>query len=132
MSENKVEALVQSFSSFRLSGNYSGTADSGEVFTVSEDVLNVLIANITVSVIPFFNRWNASVNQTQVLLGTVYSFSLPLSVILPYSLRFAYGLLVLLLGLYSLYANGVSTTDGGFLQLLTTTAGSCVVSTSGL
>jgi hypothetical protein len=33
----------------------------------------------------------------------------------------------IVLGLYSLYANGVSATDGGFLQLLTTTRGSKVI-----
>jgi hypothetical protein len=97
------------------------------LFNVNQDVLNAMLANITLSSISAFNLWTTNTDITQNLSVNVYSFSRPLNLLLPYFLILLLALPFIVLGLYSLYANGVSATDCGFLQLLTTTRGSKVI-----
>lgn len=97
------------------------------LFNINQDVLNAMLANITLSSVAAFNLWTTNVDITQDLSVNVYSFSRPLNLLLPYFLILLLALPLIVLGLYSIYANGVSATDGGFLQLLTTTRGSKVI-----
>ncbi|KAE8143214.1 hypothetical protein BDV38DRAFT_277239 [Aspergillus pseudotamarii] len=115
--------ILHSFTGTSLS-NLSLTDMRNKQFSVNESLLNTLLGNITVSIIPFKNLWSTKVNLTDNIMVNVYSLSQPLNIILPYSLTLFVGLLSLLLGLYSLRENGVSAMDGGFLQILTTTRGS--------
>jgi hypothetical protein len=97
------------------------------LFSVNEDILNRMLANLTLSAITTFNLWSTHVNQTRMMAANTYSFSHPLSLILPYYLTLLCALPLLILGFCALYANGVPATDGGFLQLLTTTRGSATL-----
>lgn len=117
--------LFQPFNASDNSGFWN--FHNGSLFSVNEDILNRMLANLTLSAIPAFNLWSANVNQTRLLSANTYSFSRPLNLILPYYLTLFCALPLLILGFCALYANGVPATDGGFLQLLTTTRGSATL-----
>ncbi|KAL2011519.1 hypothetical protein VTN00DRAFT_4237 [Thermoascus crustaceus] len=93
-------------------------------FNVTEASLNALVMNFTLSVIPEFNFWPISANVTRHQLRPQYSLSQPVNLILPYALTLALTFPLVLVGLWALRKNGVSATDNGFLQILTTTRGS--------
>jgi hypothetical protein len=92
-------------------------------FAITQDLLNDILANITLSAISL-GVWSETTDVSQNLTSTVYHFAHPLNIALPYSLVFGLTLPFLVLGLWSLYANGVHAQDGGFFQLLVTTSGS--------
>jgi hypothetical protein len=54
----------------------------------------------------------------------MYYFSRPLNLILPYSLCLGIGLIIVTIGLLSMWPNGVPATDGGFVQVMMATRGS--------
>jgi len=93
-------------------------------FTVTQDLLNQALLNITLSAMVGFKYWNTKTNVTMNNSIDVFSFSRPLSLLLPYYISLAVVLPVLILGAFTFHQNGVSATDGGFIQLLTTTSGS--------
>jgi len=90
-------------------------------FTVTEDLLNELLANVTLSVISEYGLWNTTTNVTIETLVSVHSFSSPINLILPYFLSLAIAFPFSALGLWALHSNGVPACDGGFIQLMTTT-----------
>jgi hypothetical protein len=53
-----------------------------------------------------------------------YTLSRPVNILLPYFLTLVLAFVLLLVGLWALWTNGVSATDGGFLQVLMTTRSS--------
>jgi hypothetical protein len=89
---------------------------------IDQDILNEMLQNITLSLMNTFPLWSIEVNATQTVFRNVYSFSNKLNLLLPYYVSLAVALPLLALGGLSLYQNGVSATDGGFLQILTTTS----------
>ncbi|CZR62770.1 uncharacterized protein PAC_12667 [Phialocephala subalpina] len=95
--------------------------------SVNQSILNFILANITLSTISSYNIWSTYVNETQTIWVNTYSFSRPRNLIIPYCLALLCTLPLIILGLYALYTNGVPATDGGFLQLLTTTRGSATL-----
>ncbi|GES61857.1 hypothetical protein ATEIFO6365_0011037400 [Aspergillus terreus] len=126
--QSTLDVLLQYFTRVDLSSDFSTlTRVDRELFTVNQTILNTMLVDITLSLIPFKDSWTTTVNQTRTQWVNVYAFSKPLNFILPYALTLSTGLCVLVLGYYSLYTNGVSAADGGFLQLLTTTRGSATV-----
>jgi hypothetical protein len=88
---------------------------------VSEAGLNELLTNITFSLmsLDLFNN-NITVNATEYL--NTYEFSRPINLVLPYALCLAFGLLIVALGLLSLWQNGVPATEG-FMQIMMATRG---------
>jgi hypothetical protein len=74
-----------------------------------------------------FGTWNTAVNATQINTITVYAFSSPLNLILPYFASLVIALPFLALGFWALWRNGVSAIDSSFLQILMTTTGSAVL-----
>jgi hypothetical protein len=52
-----------------------------------------------------------------------YHFSRPMNLILPYSLCLGIGLIIIILGLWSLYQNEIPAADGSFLQIVMATKG---------
>lgn len=126
--QSTVDVLLQYFSRLDLSTDFSELVSvNRELLSVNQTALNSMLVDTTLSLIPFRNIWTTTVNQTRTQLINVYAFSKPTNFILPYALTLAGGLCVLALGYHSLYTNGVSAADGGFLQLLTTTRGSATV-----
>jgi hypothetical protein len=114
-----------------LSTNFEGsTANQDNIygieevdFVVTEDLLNEMLVNITLSAISL-GRWKQTVLVSQNLTDTVYSLSHPLNIFVPYTLLLLLALPFLGVGLWSLHSNGVAAQDGGFFQLLVTTTGS--------
>ena len=56
--------------------------------------------------------------------ANIYSFAARKNLIIPYFHSLGVAIPFLILGGISMYQNGVSATDGGFVQVLTTTTGS--------
>ncbi|KAH7342451.1 hypothetical protein BKA65DRAFT_291977 [Rhexocercosporidium sp. MPI-PUGE-AT-0058] len=93
-------------------------------FKITQDLLNEMLMNVTMSTITAYDFWNTTVNVTVDNLINVYKFSRPLNLIVPYSASLLIALPFIVLGLWALYQNGVPATDGGFIQLITTSTGS--------
>ncbi|KAL1792471.1 hypothetical protein ACET3X_008978 [Alternaria dauci] len=91
-------------------------------FSITEDLLNEALANITISSLAM-NKHFESVNGTSMRVFNVYQFENRLSFYLPYGLCLLFTLPVLVLGMLALHHNGVTAIDGGFVQLLMTTTG---------
>jgi hypothetical protein len=89
---------------------------------LSEEILNEFIANISISTI-ILNTWYQQNPVNITGFRNVYTFSSPLSLILPYSIFLVLGLLCNILGLFSLAFNGETAEDGGFLQIMLNTQG---------
>lgn len=87
-------------------------------FTMTQDLLNEFLFNVTLSIITNYGYWNTTVNVTTTTFINLYSFSSPTSLILPYFLGLAVALPFVALGLWALHSNGVPASDGGFIQLI--------------
>jgi hypothetical protein len=86
--------------------------------------LNEGLLNVTLSLISTLNIYNTTTNAMVLASVNVYSFSRPSNLVVPYFLLLVIAIPCLVLGGVSLYSNGVSAVDGGFIQLLATTRGS--------
>ena len=89
---------------------------------LSEDMLNEFLTNVSISALNL-DTWRVPypVNITE--YRTTYHFSRPINLIVPYALSLAFALVSIGIGIWSLMANGVPATDGGFLQVATATTG---------
>jgi hypothetical protein len=90
-------------------------------FKLDEDILNELLANITISALSL-NRYHDMVEGNVSHLYNVYRFERRLNLFLPYGLCLLVSILILVVGLLALRDNGTSAIDGGFLQILMTAA----------
>ncbi|PHH92847.1 hypothetical protein CDD83_4519 [Cordyceps sp. RAO-2017] len=90
---------------------------------VSEEILNEILTNITISTISELGLWTVPVDVSKHLWVNSYDFSRPLNLLLPYTVAVLYSLPLIGLGLVALYWNGVPAIDGGLFQLLMTTRG---------
>lgn len=91
------------------------------VMSEFEALLNEALANITISALSL-GLWDDVVNGTGTRLYNIYRFHRQLNFFLPYGLCLLFTLPVVAIGLVSLRNNGVSSIDGGFLQILMTAA----------
>ncbi|CZT09487.1 uncharacterized protein RAG0_14244 [Rhynchosporium agropyri] len=96
-------------------------------FNITADMLNAYLLNTTISIMTAYGRWNTTVNATTFHTLTVYSFSEPLNLIVPYFLTLLVSVPFIVMGFLALLKNGVSATDGGFMQLITTNTGSAII-----
>lgn len=113
----------RAFNEYQLLGGHDEISQ-GVGIRITESLLNELLANITISIVSSSGMWKTTTNTTQSVNVNVYTFSRPLNLIMPYFLLLCLALPFLLLGILALYQNGVSATDGGFIQVLSTTTGS--------
>lgn len=89
------------------------------------ELLNEMLGNITLSLIPTLNLWQGTpVCLTVVESSSAYIFSGEKRLTLPYVLSLLSSLPFVVLGLLALKDNGVSAQEHSFLQLLCTTRGS--------
>jgi hypothetical protein len=88
---------------------------------VTEAALNELLTNITMSLMTL-DVWTDNINVTATVYRNTYDFSRKINLILPYTLSIAFGLLIVGLGLGSLFYNGVPANDG-FMQVMMATRG---------
>jgi len=91
---------------------------------MTETMINEALANVTFNTMAALQQWNTVITADIGEISTVYSFSAPKNLIIPYFLSLAVAIPFLVVGTRSLYQNGVSAIDGGFIQVLTTTYGS--------
>ncbi|KAB8219536.1 hypothetical protein BDV33DRAFT_204247 [Aspergillus novoparasiticus] len=121
----KDNVLLQSTRLFNgFSDSWEGTLTTWyKLFTINEEILNSMLANVTLSAINHFQLWPTSVNVTREDLQTQYVWSRPLNLLLPYFLSLGVTLPLAVLGYWSLRQNGVPATDNGFLQVAMTTRG---------
>jgi hypothetical protein len=77
-------------------------------------MLNDFLTNVSISALTL-DTWRVPypVNITE--YRTTYHFCSPIKLIIPYALSLGFGLLFVGIGIWSLVANGVPATDGGFL-----------------
>ncbi|KAF3039746.1 hypothetical protein E8E12_006952 [Didymella heteroderae] len=88
---------------------------------MSEAILNEALANITISALSL-NLWHDFIEGKDTRVYNVYHFQRHLNFFLPYGLCLLCALPIVVLGILALRHNGVSAIDGGFLQVLMTTA----------
>ncbi|TVY34964.1 hypothetical protein LOCC1_G008078 [Lachnellula occidentalis] len=102
---------------------YNNFTATGPVLSISQDMINEALANITLSTMYTLPIWNTTVEAKTTTYINIYSLTSPLNLYLPYALCLALAIPFLLLGANSLRLNGVPAIDGGFIQILTTTTG---------
>ncbi|OAL55276.1 hypothetical protein IQ07DRAFT_627422, partial [Pyrenochaeta sp. DS3sAY3a] len=93
-----------------------------EDWTINEQSINDYLTNVTISTLSLdLGRNKTAVNVTE--YRTIYEFSAPLNLIVPYALSYAIALAFVTIGIWSLHQNGVPAIDGGFLQVMSSTVG---------
>ncbi|KAG4440987.1 hypothetical protein IFR05_003551 [Cadophora sp. M221] len=101
--------------------------NNAPLFNITADMLNDYVLNATTSMMSAYGRWNTTANATTFTTLNVYSFSEPLNLIIPYFLTLLVSVPFVVMGCLALMKNGVSATDGGFMQLITTNTGSAIL-----
>src|SRR5690348_2470947 len=76
-------------------------------FTITQDLLNQALLNITLSAIVQIGYWQTPTNVTLRNSINLFRFSKPLNLLLPYFLSLALALPILILGGFILKRNGV-------------------------
>ncbi|KAJ8115503.1 hypothetical protein OPT61_g2868 [Boeremia exigua] len=109
------------FNLVRFGRNSSFRFDPHSVLNITEASINGLLANVTISALSL-NTWYGDLNVSDSTSQSVYRFSHPVNLFVPYALCLGLSLIVIALGLSALRLNGVSATDGGFLQVMMTTS----------
>jgi len=101
---------------------------AGEKFEPSTDLdlsearLNDALFNLTMSFLSL-GVWYDTLDVNASYIEAVYRFSDPLQFFLPYCLCIGLTGAIMTIGLLALRWNGVTATDGGFVQIVTTTTG---------
>ncbi|KAF2877373.1 hypothetical protein BDV95DRAFT_144558 [Massariosphaeria phaeospora] len=96
--------------------------DPRDALHITEELLNSVLTNITLSAISL-GTWWAMVPVTTTRYRSTYSFAYPLALILPYSICLAAASLFAAIAVWSLWQNGTPAADGGFLQIMLATRG---------
>jgi hypothetical protein len=89
---------------------------------ITEDLLNDVLTNITLSAISLGTWWDM-VPVTTVRYRNTYSFANPINLIVPYSVCLAAATIFAGIAIWSLWQNGIPAADGGFLQIMVATRG---------
>ncbi|TGO65516.1 hypothetical protein BCON_0002g01010 [Botryotinia convoluta] len=102
--------------------HYTTNSSANPSFVITQNALNALLQNITLSASLSYSLWSTPTNTSMLTLHNIYSFSQPLNLLLPYFLSLLLSLPFLILGLWALVQNGVAAQDAKFTQLLCTTS----------
>lgn len=108
-------------------GTFSTSRVLTPQFSVSQELLNDYMLNMTTSIMVAYEMWPTYANATISTPINVYSFSQPLMLLIPYFLSLVLAVPFILMGVLALVMNGVSAIDGGIMQILTTSTGSAVL-----
>ncbi|KAF7960778.1 hypothetical protein EAE96_000451 [Botrytis aclada] len=102
--------------------HYTTNSSANPSFVITQNALNALLQNITLSASLSYSLWSTPTNTSIPTLHNIYFFSQPLNLLLPYFLSLLLSLPFLILGLWALVQNGVAAQDANFTQLLCTTS----------
>ncbi|KAB8304250.1 hypothetical protein EYC80_003666 [Monilinia laxa] len=102
--------------------HYTPDSSANPSFLVTQDSLNALLQNITLSTSLSYSFWSTTANTSIHTTQNIYKFTQPLNLIIPYFLSLFLSLPFIFLGLWALVKNGVSAGDASFTQLLCTTS----------
>jgi hypothetical protein len=97
--------------------------DINSYYNITEDILNDVLTNITLSAISLGTWWDR-VPVTTTRYQATHSFANPLNLILPYSICLAAATVFATIAIWSLWQNDTPAVDGGFLQIMMATRGS--------
>lgn len=89
---------------------------------ITEDLLNDVLTNITLSTISLGTWWEM-VPVTTTRYRRTYSFANPFNLILPYSICLTAATFFVAIAIWSMWQNGIPAADGGFLQIMIATRG---------
>jgi hypothetical protein len=106
---------------FNIMGDGGGT-DLRYDRNITEDLLNSVLTNMTLSAISLGTWWD-KVPVTFTRYQSTYSFANPLNLILPYSICLGAATLFAAIAIWSLWRNGIPAADGSFLQIMMATRG---------
>ncbi|KAI8932498.1 hypothetical protein NX059_010680 [Plenodomus lindquistii] len=96
--------------------------DPRTALNITEELLNSVLTNITLSVLSLETWWDmVLVNTTR--YRSTYSFANPLNLILPYSICLLAAAIFAVIAIWSLWQSGTPAADGGFLQIMIATRG---------
>ncbi|CAN9448717.1 unnamed protein product [Alternaria alternata] len=101
--------------------------DPRHAFNLAEDMLNGVLANITMSAISLGTWWDM-VPVTSTRYSSTYTLSNPLNLVLPYSICLAAASVFVIISIWSLWRNRAPAADGGFLQIMLATVGNTEMS----
>jgi hypothetical protein len=96
--------------------------DINNYYNITENILNDVLTNITLSAISLGTWWDSVLVVTTRYQAT-YSFANPINLILPYSICFAAATVFAIIAIWSLWQTGTPAADGGFLQIMMATRG---------
>ena len=108
-------------------GKYSAGTPIHPSFNVTPVLLNEYLFNMTTSIMEAYGNWETTTNATITTTTSVYAFSEPLNLIVPYLATLFVAFPFIILGCIALMRNGVSALDNSFIQMLTTTTGSAAI-----
>lgn len=101
--------------------------DPRHAFNLAENMLNGVLANITMSAISLGTWWDM-VPVTSTRYSNTYTLSHPLNLVLPYSICLAAASVFVIISIWSLWCNRAPAADGGFLQIMLATVGNTEMS----
>ena len=91
--------------------------DPRHAFDLAENMLNGVLADITMSAISLGTWWDM-VPVTSTRYSNTYTLSHPLNLVLPYSICLAAASVFVIISIWSLWRNRAPAADGGFLQTI--------------
>jgi hypothetical protein len=116
--ENKYKAALDRLDNLDSANLFDPLVD----INPTEDLLNALLFNITVSALSL-GTWKDNVSVTTTRYRNTYLFSHRTNLVLPYSICLAVALVFAAIAMWSLHQNGTPAADGGFLQVMMATRG---------
>ncbi|KUJ24318.1 uncharacterized protein LY89DRAFT_727350 [Mollisia scopiformis] len=108
-------------------GHFSLSESSHPSFNITQDLINEYLFNMTTSMMLAYSLWDTTANATKLTRVNVYSFSQPLSLVLPYFITLFVTMPFVVMGCLALFKNGVSAMDGSFMQIIATSTGSATL-----
>jgi hypothetical protein len=110
------------FSAQRYNPSDSSEFDPRKSLSLSEDTINAYLLNVSISALSL-NTWRSPTPVNVTDYRTIYHFSAPMNLVLPYALSIVFALVFVVIGIWALVLNGVPAVHGGFLQIMTATRG---------
>ncbi|ORY14544.1 hypothetical protein BCR34DRAFT_227937 [Clohesyomyces aquaticus] len=96
----------------------SSTEITAPDFSISQDLLNEVLVNITLSAMNRLALWSTEAPATTRIHYNTYSFNHPLRLILPYFISLVLSIPFIIVGILALIHNGAPAPSGGVIDVL--------------